>query len=210
VRDNQGSGIRSESGEISVQRSTMSGNSPNGIYAGSGAPTATELRSTIVANSDGQDCEGTVTSKGHNLADDASCGLTAQGDQPSTQPLLQPLDDHGGPTRTFALSPTSPAVDAGYADGASTDQRGRSRIVNYPGVPKAQGGDNSDVGAFELGAGPGIKPALPSDSKARRTTSTFSCDIAHAVSRASRRGRPMHRESAESTGAVPPAPSRGH
>jgi Right handed beta helix region len=230
LRDNQGSGIRSDSGDIRVQRSTvsgnesggivsnggtvtvsrsslsdnsvagaisnlggdvtvlqstLSGNSPHGVYAGSGGPTSTELKSTIVADSDGQDCGGTVTSKGHNLADDESCGLTAQGDQPSTQPLLQPLDDYGGPTRTFALSPTSPAVDAGFADGASTDQRGRARIVNYPGVPKAPGGDNSDVGAFELRAGSG-SPALPSNSKARRTTSAFSCDIAHAVFQASR------------------------
>jgi hypothetical protein len=31
-----------------------------------------------------------------------------------------------------------------------TDQRGLPRIVDYPGVPKAVGGDNSDIGAFEL------------------------------------------------------------
>ena len=32
----------------------------------------------------------------------------------------------------------------------TTDQRGRPRIVNYPGVPMAVGGDNSDIGSFEL------------------------------------------------------------
>jgi len=36
--------------------------------------------------------------------------------------------------------------------GQTTDQRGLSRTVNYPGVPKAVGGDNSDIGAFELQA----------------------------------------------------------
>jgi hypothetical protein len=30
-------------------------------------------------------------SYGHNLADDNSCGLTAQGDQPGTEPLLRAL-----------------------------------------------------------------------------------------------------------------------
>ena len=45
---------------------------------------------------------------GHNLADDSSCGLTAQGDQPDTEPLLRPLDNYGGPTKTFALRTVKP------------------------------------------------------------------------------------------------------
>ena len=43
-------------------------------------------------------------------------------------PLLLPLADNGGPTRTMALQPGSPAVDQGVSGGApSTDQRGVAR-----------------------------------------------------------------------------------
>jgi hypothetical protein len=91
-----------------------------------------------------------VISKGRNLADDGTCNLTAQGDKPNTEPLLRPLANYGGPTKTFALPKTSPAIDAGLADTTQTDQRGLPRKVDYPGVPKAVGGDNSDIGAFEL------------------------------------------------------------
>ena len=149
-----GGGIRSD-GFLHVSQSTLSGNSSTSAAGGGGIfnqSGTTSLESTIVANSpSGGNCAGAVTSDGHNLADDNSCGLTAQGDQPGTEPLLRPLDDYGGPTKTFALRPSSPAVDAGFvSDGLTTDQRGRPRIVNYPGVPMAVGGDNSDIGSFEL------------------------------------------------------------
>jgi hypothetical protein len=148
-----GGGIQSD-GSLTLSQTTLSGNSSTSAAGGGGIfnhSGFTSLESTIVANSpSGGDCAGTMTSNGHNLADDNSCGLTAQGDQPGTEPLLRALDDYGGPTKTFALRPSSPAVDAGFADGITTDQRGRSRIVNYPGVPMAIGGDNSDIGAFEL------------------------------------------------------------
>ena len=148
-----GGGIESN-GFLHVSRSTLSGNSSTSAAGGGGIFNSygtTSLESTIVANSpSGGNCAGAVTSDGHNLADDSSCGLTAQGDKPGTEPLLRPFDDYGGPTKTFALRPSSPAVDAGFASGLATDQRGRPRIVNYPGVPMAVGGDNSDIGSFEL------------------------------------------------------------
>jgi predicted outer membrane repeat protein len=139
-------------GGVTVTQSTLSGNSaPEGgaIYG------SATLKSTIVANShDGVSCNNgpAVISLGFNLADDGSCNLTAQGDKPNTEPLLRPLDDYGGRTKTFALPKTSPAIDAGRADGTTTDQRGLPRIVDYPNVLKAAGGDNSDIGAFELQA----------------------------------------------------------
>ena len=135
---------------LTVSQSTLSGNiAQNG--GGIESSGTASLESTIVADSpSGGDCAGAVTSNGHNLADDNSCGLAGQGDLPGTEPLLRRLDDYGGPTKTFALRPSSPAVDAGFAGELATDQRGRLRIVNYPGVPMAVGGDNSDIGAFEL------------------------------------------------------------
>ena len=61
----------------------------------------------------------TTTSAGGNLeADDrhldTSCGFTntGLGDQTGVDPLLAPLADNGGPTRTRALLPGSPAINA--------------------------------------------------------------------------------------------------
>jgi hypothetical protein len=64
--------------------------------------------------------------------------------------LLAPLADNGGPTWTMALTPGSPAIDAGVAAGASFDQRGRPRTYNDPGVADAATSDGTDIGAFEL------------------------------------------------------------
>ena len=54
-------------------------------------------------------------------------------------PRLAPLADNGGLTQTHALSPESPAVNAGNSTLAA-DQRGATRTF----------GDNPDIGAFEL------------------------------------------------------------
>ncbi len=53
--------------------------------------------------------------------------------------LLAPLNDYGGPTRTIALRPGSPARDAGTASLLTADQRGFA----YVGAP--------DIGAYEAG-----------------------------------------------------------
>jgi hypothetical protein len=151
-----GGGIFNDGATVTVAQSTLSGNS---AYAGGGIfnlGTQITLRSTIVADSVGGNCVGVyggaAVSHGYNLADDASCNLAAASDQPNTEPLLKPLDSYGGPTETHALRPTSPAVDAGVAGIVPTDQRGLPGSVDYPGVPKALGGDNADVGSFELQA----------------------------------------------------------
>jgi hypothetical protein len=67
--------------------------------------------------------------------------------------MLGPLQDNGGPTATQTLLPGSPAIDkGGAADGVTTDQRGRFRPVDDPSIAPAGGGDNSDIGAFEMQA----------------------------------------------------------
>jgi hypothetical protein len=53
-------------------------------------------------------------------------------------PKLTPLADRGGPTQTHGLSLSSPAIDIGFANGQSFDQRG---------LPRSVGG--ADIGAFE-------------------------------------------------------------
>lgn len=73
-------------------------------------------------------------------------------------PLLAPLGDYGGRTKTHALLPNSPAIDRGsdhYAvtvAGLTTDQRGFQRKVEISG---SQNGIDGwvDIGAFELSVG---------------------------------------------------------
>ncbi|HEY3228182.1 MAG TPA: choice-of-anchor Q domain-containing protein, partial [Roseiflexaceae bacterium] len=90
----------------------------------------------------GADCliSGAITSSGHNLSSDSSCGFTAGGDLQNTNPLLGPLAANGGPTPTHALLPGSPAFEAGTNTGCpATDQRG---ILRPQGI-------FCDIGAFE-------------------------------------------------------------
>jgi hypothetical protein len=78
---------------------------------------------------------------GHNLIRNA--GGTLPADTLDLDPLLQPLADNGGATRTHALGAASPAIDAGEATaGLRFDQRGAAF--------KRRSGAASDIGAFEL------------------------------------------------------------
>ena len=54
-------------------------------------------------------------------------------------PLLAPLDNYGGPTKTMALIPTSPVRNASIASAATADQR------SFPIISTA------DIGAYEAG-----------------------------------------------------------
>ena len=141
-----GGGIRND-GLARVSYSTLSGNRAGpaagygGIYNGIGTVT---LTGTIVANTTGSpNCSGIISEvRGYNLDSDGSCGFTQSTDITDTDPLLGPLADNGGPTRTMALPPGSPAIDKGgtVANGCpATDQRGVSR-------PR---GPACDIGAFE-------------------------------------------------------------
>lgn len=87
------------------------------------------------------DCLGTMTSLGHNLDRNGSCGLNQPTDKPSiADPNLGPLADNGGPTQTHPLLVGSAAIDAGDDTAApATDQRGFERQ-----------GAASDIGAYEF------------------------------------------------------------
>src|SRR5947208_3783986 len=94
---------------------------------------------------------GTVTSLGYNLSSDNGGGvLTGPGDQINTNPLLGPLQNHGGTTLTHALLPGSPAINTGdptFTPPPSFDQRG-------PGFVRVVSG-RIDKGSFEVQAAPG-------------------------------------------------------
>jgi hypothetical protein len=129
-----------------------------GIYLDGGGVT---VRNSIVAGQIGPDCSGTVTSDGHNIDSDGTCGLGANDQSGITDPGLLPLADYGGPTLTHNLADDSPAIDAGDPAGCmmklagsgaatvplATDQRGNV-FVEAAGV----GGDPSgcDAGAVEF------------------------------------------------------------
>jgi hypothetical protein len=104
------------------------------------------LTNTIVADNGVENCDGNISSLGHNLTDDTSCGLTEPSDLVVADAMLGPLQDNGGPTETHDLlpggttTPGSPAIDAGdNAACPTTDQRG---------VVRPQGAA-CDIGAVE-------------------------------------------------------------
>jgi hypothetical protein len=67
----------------------------------------------------------------------------------TSDPLLGPLQNNGGPTDTLQPSPSSPVIDAGKAFSLTTDQRGDPRPFDFSGLANAAGGDGSDIGAYE-------------------------------------------------------------
>ncbi len=97
------------------------------------------------------DCNGAVTSFGHNLFQ-STTGCTINvvpTDLKNVDPLLGPLQNNGGSTQTQALLKGSPAIDAGNPNGCidfnvtvvDTDQRGWHR----------PNGLSCDIGAVEIG-----------------------------------------------------------
>lgn len=102
------------------------------------------------------DVGGVASSHGYNLIGESnvSTGFTSVGDQTGTTitPLdanLGPLQNNGGPTKTLAILPGSPALDKGNSFGVLTDGRGQTRPYDDPALVNASGGDGSDIGAFE-------------------------------------------------------------
>src|SRR5262249_37350204 len=70
-----------------------------------------------------------TTASGPNLVSvgiPALGGTVNQSGVITADPLLAPLGDYGGPTRTRPLLPGSPAIDAAGADAPDADQRGVS------------------------------------------------------------------------------------
>ncbi len=116
----------------------------------SGSVEGTEISNSIVKGDDPSNNCGTivgidVVSLGYNIDNGSSCvDGTVTGDKPNTDPLFNPhgLQDNGGPAKTIALLPASPAIDT--ADPACpppfTDERGVTRPQQTA----------CDIGAYEL------------------------------------------------------------
>ncbi len=110
--------------------------------------------------------DGPLTSQGYNfIGNNKDAGIApTTGDQIGTpnvpkDPLLEPLQNNGGPTLTHALVSGSPAIEGGHSSGFNTDQRGLARPVDDPSIANASGGDGADIGAHEVQADvlPGCK-----------------------------------------------------
>ncbi|OQY48537.1 MAG: hypothetical protein B6242_02020, partial [Anaerolineaceae bacterium 4572_78] len=134
--DIAGGGIGNAAGNtLNINNSTFSDNSSAdgaGLKEWGGT---THVKNTIIANSSGADCVGTLTTNTNNLIEDNTCSPASSGD-----PLLGGLQNNGGGAWTHALLAGSPAIDAGdNASCLSTDQRGVNRNDGA-----------CDIGAYEL------------------------------------------------------------
>jgi len=132
---NAGGGILSTTGAITVNNTIVAANQAVAAPDFSGALNPSSSFNLI---GDGTGLSGVSTGVQGNQV-----GTTAS----PINPLLGPLQDNGGLTRTVALLPGSPAIDSGSnalaldAGGnmLTTDQRGVARITN----------GTVDIGAFE-------------------------------------------------------------
>jgi hypothetical protein len=160
---NEARGGGMQATELSLTSSTVTANSLTSIGFAAGANLelegTTHVGDTIVADplGDAESCGEPAGSSGFNLDEDGSCGLTESSDLVGVAAGLDPvLRDNGGPTPTHALQANSPAVDRGTSFGLTIDQRGFPRPSDFPAIGNKEGGDGSDIGAFELQV-----PAVP-------------------------------------------------
>jgi len=171
--------------EATLESTTVSGNSATSaqearsanLHDGGLTPGSVLARNTIVANplGDADSCFEAIASGGFNLDEDGSCEFGQASDLASLDPLLGPLAANGGPTPTHALTAGSIAIDRGNSFGATLDQRGLPRPIDFETISNMEGGDGSDIGAFEVLVPLGPKPssilvtALPGDRTAPNT-----------------------------------------
>jgi hypothetical protein len=163
IADNTASGGFSSGGGLWSQGSLMLFNctvTGNHAEYGGGIGGSPTLGNTIVAGNtaataaNGPDGSGTFFPESYSIIQNTN-GSSISGNMTfalvGLDPLLGPLANNGGPTRTCALRAGSPAIDKGKNCGPATDQRGAPRPFDFPSISNASGGDGSDIGAFEFG-----------------------------------------------------------
>ena len=158
---NMGGGGVCNSGQLLVQNSTIHGNSS---YSGSGGLTSegdfkTIVKNSIIAgNSIASSAEGTpdcnsISSLDYSVIGNTSgCTIPAgRGNMLNVDPLLGPLANNGGKTRTHALLPGSAALDFGSP--ATPGSGGNACVkTDQRGVGRPQNG-RCDMGAYEYWPG---------------------------------------------------------
>ncbi|MBV9067387.1 MAG: hypothetical protein JO093_19705 [Acidobacteria bacterium] len=142
-----GSALYLSATPVTINNCTIAGNT---APAGHGAVYfdtfnhVSAMNNTIIASNSGGNCfiaSGSIFAGSHNLQfGDSTCPAV-----PVADPLLGPLTNNGGPTRTMSLGANSPAIDAGDSGVApATDQRGNPRTDG-----NGDGTVIADIGAYE-------------------------------------------------------------
>jgi beta-glucanase (GH16 family) len=168
-----GGALFATDGDVTVTDSTVTGNtSPDGTAGGMLVATFGDssahltVRGSVVVDNSGTECGvvdnggGTVllSSGGHNVTSDGTCGAAASGDVTESEPVLEPLADNGGPTATHLPVAGSVVIDNGDPDQPEgTDQRGVAR-------PQ---GSAPDSGSVELEPTPAQQVAALQDTVAQ-------------------------------------------
>ena len=136
-------GAISNGGALTLTQCTLSGNSATTGGAISNGGTLT-LANTIVA--------GNTDSAAGTSTDNMEGPFSGSNNVTDVDPKLAPLADNGGPTKTMALLPGSPALDAGSVlnPALPLDQRGFARNIDGD----FEFGTRPDIGAYEAQARP--------------------------------------------------------
>jgi len=145
-----GGGIRSESGTVMVNNSTLAENRYM-YFGGTSIEDAIfslatlDIQNTITSGSVRSFGVGTVSGNFNLFTADDNFGIVGTSNQFSTDPLLAPLADNGGPTQTHSPLPGSPAIDMGDPSIAFSPTEFDQRGAPFERVS----GGQIDMGAFE-------------------------------------------------------------
>jgi parallel beta-helix repeat protein len=153
---------------ITIDSSTITGNSTTNGGGGIFFQHGNTIRNSIVSGNTADNPHDTygpdVGTRGDGLPIETAFDLIGDPSGPAidelvsgsnvlgADPQLGPLQDNGGATQTRLPASTSPAINKGNAFSLTTDQRGLTRPVAFPGVANstAAGADGADIGAVEL------------------------------------------------------------
>lgn len=148
-----------ELSSVTMTDNQSTSGSGGGVYV-DGPDSDVRVRNTLIAgnsaNESSPDCRGSFDSFGFNLIGDATgcTGFDSSSDDTGSSsspidPLLGPLADNGGPTRTHMPAPDSPAVDEGGIPGITDPLRVDQRGVDRPMDGNGDGTNRYDIGAVE-------------------------------------------------------------
>ncbi len=105
------------------------------------------MLNTVVADNSSANCRliggGKIVFDKNNLISDDSCDLDGSGNIINAAPLLEPLADNGGPTKTHIPQRGSPLIDAGFHAPSQLTYHDQRGILRPQGVLV-------DIGAVEV------------------------------------------------------------